>query len=101
MFRPIIRKEDILIPDGSYVSNIDPPTINNDFKSITDQPNSDADNYDYQQEINSDDDSVISSITPSPSHKTNEFIEFHLPNNEIIKEFSTYSNLIKLKLLNY
>ena len=95
MFRPIIRKEDILIPDGSYVSNIDPPTINNDFKSITDQPNSDADNYDYQQEINSDDDSFIS----SPIHKTQDLMEFHLPNNEIIREFSTYSNSNKTKII--
>ena len=95
MFRPIIRKEDILIPDGSYVSNIEPPTINNEFKSIVDQSDSDADNYDYQQEINSDDDSVIS----SPIHKTQDLMEFHLPNNEIIREFSTYSNSNKTKII--
>ena len=117
-FRPIIRKEDILIPNGSYVSSIHPqspaegrwgaygktwtgskgtggPTINNDFKSIVDQSDSDGDNYDYQQEINSDDDSVIS----SPIHKTQDLIEFHLPNNEIIKEFSTYSNSNKTKII--
>ena len=80
-FRPIIRKEDILIPDGSYVSNIEPPTINNEFKSIVDQSDSDADNYDYQQEINSDDDSVIS----SPIHKTQDLIEFHLQERTLLE----------------
>tara|TARA_Y100000389_G_scaffold149057_1_gene148282 strand:+ start:3169 stop:4497 length:1329 start_codon:yes stop_codon:yes gene_type:complete len=104
MFRPIIRKQDILIPNGSYVSNIEPPTINNEFKTIVEQSNSDSDNYNYQEEINSDDDSVISSITPSPthsvsSHKKQDFIEFHLPNNDIIREFSTYSNSNKTKII--
>ena len=97
----MIRKEDILIPSGKYVSNNPPIITNNKFKSIIDQSNSDLDEYDYDvEQCYSDTSSSVDMPTPSPtSHKTQDLIEYHLPNNDITKEFSTFSTQNKIKII--
>jgi hypothetical protein len=99
MLQPIIRKEDILIPTGKYVPNNPPIITNNKFKSIIEQSNSDHDEYDYEIEKCYSDTSSESSSSIPLSHKTQDLIEYHLPNNDITKEFSTFSTQNKIKII--